>query len=218
MRPEVEKVAEGPCALSRLIGDGDRPSKTVTFPGERGAAAGAKVTLWNLTDHESRTARLEAIKYLVDVCKLSELHLAHDPALADEEVKTQLLWRALRDPDEPLRPFASTVNKLRVHLTPDEREALFAAYLEFVDERSPIRRIRSDEELDGLAEALGKGETGEITLSSYDTASLRTIVRELASRCRRLTRRLSSGTSSPIESLGAVGFAADPPDDPAADA
>jgi len=188
----------GPSPLSRLVGDGPRPMKVIEFPGERGKETGTSVGIWNLRDNETRQARIDAIKFLQDVCKLTELHLAYNPTLGEDEQKTQLLFRALRDPQTPIRAFAQSPAELREHLTPDEREALFAAYLEFVDERSPIKRL-TDKEVEELCSALGKESTTTTTLSSYDSASLKNIVRELANQLTKLTKRLSLDTSSAIE-------------------
>ena len=133
--PPIESMSKGPSPLSRLLGDGVRPIKIVQFPGERGEASGLQVGIYNLFDSETRSARVDAMDYLSTKMKLTEVHLARDPSLGDEEVKSQLLFRALRDAANPVMPFAADVQQLRDRITPDEREALFSAYLEFVDER-----------------------------------------------------------------------------------
>jgi hypothetical protein len=195
----ADKIVDGPSPLARLVGDGERPLKVVPFPGPRGAD-GATVGLWCLSHHETVQARVDALKYLGETLKLTEVHLAGDTSLGEEEGKIQILFRALRDPAEPLRPFASSPMQLRSHLTSDEREALFGAYLEWTDERSPIRKIYSDAELDEVVAALGKGSTRAITLSYFDTASLRSIVLALVDRCATLTKPRSSATSPASDS------------------
>jgi hypothetical protein len=200
MNPDLEKFASGPSPLSRLIGEEPRPFKVIPFPGSRGAAKQASVGLWNLMDHETRQARIEAVRYLTDVCKLNDVHLLQDTSLATEETTTQILWRALRDPAEPMRPFAASPNELRVHLTADEREALYQEYLAWVDERSPLRKIRGSEELEELVVALGKASTAGTLLSYYDSTSLRVLAAELAARCGSLTRLLSSAGIAPGDS------------------
>lgn len=206
--PSIESMVKGPSPLSRLLGDGVRPIKIVQFPGERGEAYKLQVGIYNLFDSETRSARIDAMEYLSTKLKLTEMHLARDPSLGEEEVKSQLLFRALRDAANPVMPFATDVQQLRDRITPDEREALFAAYLEFVDERSPMKHIKSSTEVDELISALSKPSLGERSLTSYDSASLRSIVMSLVDRCVKLTKQLSSDSSpvsdSPLSLMSAA--------------
>jgi hypothetical protein len=184
----VSEPAAGLSPLGRLLAGGQRALKLIEFPGPRGVGPdGARIPVgvWALLDVETRTARIAAITYLTDTLKLTEAHLIQLPELGDEEVKVQLLALALRDPAAPARPFATPAD-LRL-LTPDEREAFFAAYLEWVAERSPLRQLAGAEEVEALIEALKKDSTSAITLSSYDGASLRSVVRSMAARLSRST-------------------------------
>lgn len=188
---EDEKYAAvlgtGDSPLVKLMGTGQRPMRTVDFPGERGK--GVAVGIWNLLQYETQQARLDAVKWIQEVCKVPDSALLADASLADEETKNQLLFRALRDPQNPSAPFASTVNELRTLLTPDERDALYTQYLDFVDERSPLRKLKSAEEIDQIVTALGKeGSVGKTFLAYYDSVSLRSICLILAERCVTLTK------------------------------
>lgn len=196
MREELETFAAGPSPLETLLGNGPRAYKVIPLPGPRFAGRPeAQVAIIELMDWELRTARLEALRFLTDTCKMTEAHMAMDTSLGDEEVKTQILYAALRDPLQPDRKFARSAMAWRTGLTPDEREALYNAYLEFVEERSAFRRFQTPEEVDELAAALGKEDLAAATiLHSYDVASLRSTLRALAKRHSALTKQLSLAT------------------------
>lgn len=178
-------------AIDSLL-TGDRPIRVIPFPGERGK--GKQVGLWVLTNGENREARVKALEWIVSKSGLSIDQLAHDSGeLLDEEKKIQILFRALRDPSQPERGFARTVEILREGLTSDEIQALFVEYLDWVTARSPLRSIQTPEELDALVNGLGKGLAEvQSSLQFYDTVSLRNIVRSLAERLVKLTRESSS--------------------------
>lgn len=176
--------------LARLLGDGKRPCKVISFPGTT-----SPVALFNLFDHETRVARVAAVKYLVEGLKLSELHLAHFPEMGDEEVKIQELFLALRDPAAPEVPFAKSPEEIRQSLTPDQREALFREYLVFADERSPIKRLNSRGEVDALLEELGKASGAKTSLACYDSISLEWMVRYAATRLAMQTTPTPSDSS-----------------------
>ena len=191
-------MGDGPSPLARLLGTGQRPMRVIDFPGDRGNEV--SVGIWNLLQWELQSARIDAMKWITDVCKVPDSALLTDASLADEETKNQILFRALRNPNSPMQPFAASVNELRTLLTPDERDALFTQYLDFVEERSPLRRIQSESEVDELIVALGKGSTRGITLQSFDSNSLRSIAASLADRCLKLMKQNSSDSSQPTGS------------------
>lgn len=80
----------------------------------------------------------------------------------------------------------------------------FREYSAFQAERSPLRNIRSAEELREVVDALGKGQGSSINLLRYDAISLCSITHSLADRVSKQTRPSSSATSpqdpSPEES------------------
>jgi hypothetical protein len=192
-------------ALSRTWEN--RPNRVIPFPGERGEKLPG-VMLWCLSKGELGRIRIATIRYLQETCKLTEVHLANDTSLAEEEFKTQLLFEACRDAKEPKRRWFRSDNAVRDFLEPDECEALFQAYLDFVDERSPLKKIRSDAELDKIVSALGKDATARTLLNSYDSVSLRSIARELAIRLITLTNKSFWNTSPTNE--GSVSSTANP--------
>jgi len=187
--------------IEKLFSVVSRPCKTLDFPGPRGESKDGspklRVALWALTHGETRAAHTAALVWLIKGSGLSVDHLAHDAGwLLEDEKKVQILFRALRDPEQPERAFAPTVEMLRDGLTSDELQSLFNEYLTWLDARSPLRRVETPEELDALVNSLGKGLEDETSLVYYDSVSLRRIVRSLAVRLVKLTRESSSSSLS----------------------
>lgn len=112
----------------------------------------------------------------------------------------QLLSRALRDGNDPTRTFAESADELRKTLEADEVAALFEHLLDYQEERSPLSRARSWEEVEALLVAVGKGLAPGTSLNSCDSASLRFMLRELAARWVMLMKPPSSDTSLPSDS------------------
>ena len=148
---------------------------------------------------ELEEAHAEAVKWLVGVGghQREDLISNTGDSVMELEVMTQLLARALMDPDKPREAFAKDVASLRETFFSDEIEACFREYSAFQAERSPLRGIRSAEELREVVEALGKGQTSQINLLRFDAISLRSITLSLADRVSKLTRPSSSDTSPP---------------------
>lgn len=99
----------------------------------------------------------------------------------DLETKMQVLFRALVDPADPAVAYAANVDEVRV-LEPDEVSVLFNEFVTFQEERSPMTRASSWEEVEDLLEALGKGSVPKTRLNSFDASSLRFMLHELAVR------------------------------------
>lgn len=134
-----------------------------------------------LTDFEIDAARLEASRYV----KKNAADLDIDPEFYDREVRRQMIWRSIVDPDSPAEspapffPSDADVRKLdaaMVHL-------LFAAYLETQEEIVPSSTL-TEEEVDALVDALGKGDGPDRLLIAYGPDTLRRCVRSMASRLR----------------------------------
>lgn len=112
----------------------------------------------------------------------------------DVETKCQILFRALVDPNDPTAPFAASVDEVRA-LDADEITVLFNEFAAFQEERSPLSRARSWEEVEGFLEALGKGSVPRTRLNSFDASSLKFMLHELADRHWKPTSSPSSPTS-----------------------
>lgn len=136
--------------FSRGAGRSQRPSKVVPFPG----APGEKVRLWAPSDEDDQLAEAEARKHLAGVLKLSalELSLAADGALFRNEMQRQLLFRVLRDPDDPRQSYFESVEELREGVEAAQREALMRELRLWRVERYP------ELALDDLPEGQREGE------------------------------------------------------------
>lgn len=74
----------------------------------------------------------------------------------EDEHTTQILYRALRDPRDPEKPFAESVDELRSLLTREEKDLLVARYNDFEKEVSPAPDMLTEEEMDGLLDEIKK--------------------------------------------------------------
>jgi len=96
----------------------------------------------------------------------------------EDENTTQVMFRALRNPDNPDQPFATSVDELRSLLTRDEKDILVEQYNEFEKEVSPSTETLTNAEMDDLFATLKKKpETG----SALNSATLRKLIIYLAS-------------------------------------
>jgi len=197
--PFLRRPGDGPTPFGRLLSSMKRPaSDPAPFPGELGDR-GLRYRLWALNDQELIEARASGLAFLqkyfksLDKDTPPELFLAADSNFFDEEFERQVLSRALRDPTNPDSPLAD-VAELRIALGPDERRILMAAYTDFLDERTPLKHIKSEQEMKELVAALGEEQGSSVSMSAYDGVSQRRIIYELASWCRQLIKQHSLGT------------------------
>lgn len=98
----------------------------------------------------------------------------------EDERTTQILWRALRDPENQKEPFAATVAELRKGLTRAEKSILADLYNEFEKECSPDFMAMTDTEFEELFETVKKNP--EQLTSNLSSPMLRGLLRYLASR------------------------------------
>lgn len=201
--------APGLSCLMRLLGEGGRDHKVVPWPGRRGrpreeGGQAARVGLWALGTDEAADAYQAAWDHFTKAKGMSADALERHPGLLDTERKVQMLFRALRHPDDTNKPFARSPAELRqVH--PDEIAALFNAFVQYQDSRSPLDRVKTIEELEGQLDALGKGLIDEDFLNSYDSVTHLSIISWL---CKRAfgpadpTKQPSSDTSPASDSSG----------------
>ena len=174
---------------------------------ETGRLAELDLAVRSLPQGEIAAALRAALKYLVEECGWSEellfTELGED--VHDTESQVQVLARCLVVPPATgetgtstpasCQPFANSADELRTFLEPDEVGFLFREFSRFQEERSPISRARSDEEVVAFVDALGKGMIPISRLRSCDNASLLDIASELAERLTTSTKPSSSDTS-----------------------
>jgi hypothetical protein len=207
----------GGAHLSQLIGGYLPPRRKFEIDMIRADDRGAPMTVHAvfavraLSAAEMEEAHAEAIKWLVSKGGHTREDLigATGDSIMELELMTQLLARALMHPDRTREPAVKDAAMLRDLMFSDEIEACFREYTAFQAERSPLRNIRSADELREVVEALGKGQASQINLLRFDVISLRSITLSLAGRVSTLTRPNYSDTSpqspSPEDSSEAQG-------------
>lgn len=198
----------GSTPLARLLGGYMPPRKRFTLDVLRADAAGAPVTITlrlavrAISVEETEEAHADAVKYLTTKGghTREDFITSQGDSIMEVELMTQVLARALMDHDDPRAPFAKDAAALRGALFTDEIEACFREYSAWQAERSPIRALRSADELREVVDALGKGRVERTSLLRFDVISLSDIALSLADRVQKLTRPSSSDTSPPSES------------------
>lgn len=158
-------------SLLEKLKAGKRNVRIIKFPGtEQNAALRA---LSNADLQEAAFATENHFK-----SKNIEITTTTIEAFEDENT-TQIMFRALRNPDDPDQPFAKSVDELRSLLTRDEKDILVEQYNEFEKEVSPSAENLTNAEMDDLFEQLKKKpETGK----GLSSATLRKLIVFLASR------------------------------------
>ena len=198
----------GTTKLSQMLGGYMPPRRRFELDVQRCDAEGAPVVVHlqlavrALSVEEMEQSHADAVKWLVGVGghQREDLITSNGDSVVELEMMTQVLARALMDPDKPREPFAKDAKALRETFYPDEIETCFREFSAFDAERSPLRRLRSADDLAEVVEALGKGQTSQINLLRFDVISLRSIALSLADRVARQTRPSFSDTSQPSAS------------------
>lgn len=158
-------------SLLEKLKAGKRNVRVIKFPG-----ADQDVAIQALSNADLQDSLFATENYFRD--KDIEVGSTTIEAYEDEN-STQILFRALRDPEEPSRPFASTVDQLRNLISRDEKDILIEQYNDFEKEVSPKERDLSEDEMDALFEELKKTpETG----NDLSSAMLKRLIVYLASR------------------------------------
>ena len=116
-------------SLLKELKDGKKPSKVIQFPGTEQA-----IVLRLLSNGQIQQALFATEKYFKK--KEIELTLNTSEAYGDENT-TQMLALALRDPEDPSKPFAEGADELRGLLTTAEKDILVQQYNNFEKETSP---------------------------------------------------------------------------------
>lgn len=196
----MKGITDKRSGLAKALGAGAIPVRVLD--GLRGRLEGVAVAVRALPLGEVQKATAAAIRYLTEECGFKEEHLYTElgEGVLDAETKVQLLARALVEPDVPTQTLASSVEELRALLEPDEVSLLFNEFVAWQEERSPLSRAKSWEEVESFVEALGKGRAPTTRLNAYDSSSLRFMLTELAYLHFSPTSPPSSDTSPSSES------------------
>jgi hypothetical protein len=179
--------------LARALGERGVVVKAIDDAG--GGLDGIPLALRIVTDAQRSRGVGAALKYLMEVCGLPEPYLYDTDAgraEVDLECKIQMLAVALCEQAPPHDAVVKDADDLRALLSADEVLVLFERYVAFVEERSPLTRAKSAQEVESIVDALGKGTTPLSRLSSFDASTLRRVALSLASRLMSSTSFNSS--------------------------
>ncbi len=162
----------GALGLLERLKAGKRNRREIAFPG----IEGARVMLQVLSNQETQEAIIASEYYM------TRIKIAVTPSSIDfytDVRSSEILWRALRDPEDPTRPVAISADELRRQITMAEKEALIAAYQDLEKESSPNFTAMKAEDFQTLWDDLKKNAT--ILSSSLSIGTLRGLVIYLAS-------------------------------------
>lgn len=202
MSVDADKFLKG-SPLSRLLAGRERPVRRFDLEVVReNGPETLRLAVRTLSTHEQERAHAEAIKWLVGLGGWQREDLVADAgdAVLNLEVMVQTLAMCLVDPSSTGVAFASDAAEVRKCFDVDEVRACFDEYVAHQSERSPFRALKTLAEVREVADALGKGQASQISLTRYDANSLRLIITELAASAQRWTTRSSSDTSPPLAS------------------
>ena len=132
----------------------------------RALVADARAELAPLSEHQRQEALREAERALRETYYKDPI----PDARRDDEGMYHVLTRALRDPDDPRRPFADSVRELKGALVLAEAARLWSAYVAFLDEEFPD--IVDAETFEKLVDAAKKVSLIDLISSfGYDVVS-----------------------------------------------
>lgn len=145
-------------SLLAKLKKGKRNTKPINFPGTED-----KVLLRVLSEQEQQNAMIAAERYLKEkeiVVSLSSTDLYL------EEQSIQILYRALRSPDNQVAHFAASPDELRELISVAEGNFLIDLYREYELECSPDPMDMSQDEFDGLVTDIKKNCDQTLSLVS----------------------------------------------------
>lgn len=169
----------------------------------RGRLAGVPMAVRALSNGEIQRATIEARKHLLaEGWESEDLFTELGESVFNMETAVRILAAALIVPpggDAVKAPEAQRLtsgpDQVRALLEPDEITLLFQEFCAWQEERSPLSRAKTLEEVEDLIEALGKGQAPSSRLNAFDPSSLKSIICGLAARLMSATRPPSSPTS-----------------------
>lgn len=135
-------------SLLEKIKAGTGNKKTIKFPGTDQDVALKVLSTSEIQEADFATERLFK-KESIDTS------MSTVDAYEDEKT-TQLLFRALRDPEDESKNLAKDIDEFRKQITRDEKDILVEAYVAFEKECSPSPDNMTEEEMETLMDELKK--------------------------------------------------------------
>lgn len=159
--------------LLQRLKQGSAATKMVMWPGTK---QGVLMHVLSQQEHQDATFATERLfksdKIDVNLVTANEY---------ESEQVTQMLYRALRDPEKPQEPIASSITDFRRALTKDEKKYISDEYLAFESEISPSPDNLSNDEFDKLLSDLKKNASQTVG-SISSTATLKKLLLTMASQ------------------------------------
>jgi len=170
-------------SLIEKLKAGTRNVKTIKFPGIED-----DIVLQILSNADTQDAVFAAERRF----KGEEMPISSSTLDAyEDERTTQILFRALRDPDNHKKPFSASADELRKLLTKEQKDYLAAEYTAFEDECSPRLDNMTDEKFDEIWEEVKKKPA---VLNFLSSGTQKRLLLFLASR--QLNSQTLSGSTS----------------------
>lgn len=154
------------------------------FPGAPGIEVGIKL----LSDAELDSARLQAVDY----CTKKLANLIADPEFLDRLIQREIIARAILDPEHEGHYFFADQHEVAQldNLTVRSLHELYQLHAQSMDPLAfcPVEQVQE------LADTLGKSESAAGVLSLYDLYTARSCVLSLALKLRETQLLLSAST------------------------
>lgn len=190
--------------FAKLMGDAPVAHRAFPFAGAGGRFGDGAVWAVRALDSEQKMKAMnDAFTWLTTKggWQRDALYEQNGAAVLDLEAKVQVLARAVVDPKDPRSRFFAGPDEVRKGLEADEVGALFEQYLDFEEERSPLAKLRTWEEVEPALVAVGKGYATKTSLLRYDSATRLFMLQCMAEhRYGTPTTPPSSGTSPASDS------------------
>ena len=186
--------------LAKLIGDSPIPHRVFAFAGSGGRfGEGTQFAVRALGGEGKMRALADAIAWLTTKggWPRDALYEQNGAAVLDLESKVQVLTRVLVDPSDPSKSFVASADELRKLLEPDEICALWEQFLDFEDERSPLAKLRTWEEVEPELVAVGKRYARPTSLLRFDFGTRQFMLQCMAERLFSTPTKLPSSDTSP---------------------
>jgi hypothetical protein len=176
--------------LSRIKAGSDNV-KLINWPGHSPDKA-SKVLLKILSQDEHQSAAFSTERHF----KSEKIEISMVTAEEYESEKaTQILFRALRDPEKTSEPISPTISDFRRLLTKNEKEVLADEYLTFEKDCSPSGENLSSDELDSVIAELKK-KPEAVWSTNLSTAMLKSCICSMAKDLATLRAAKSSTSPS----------------------
>jgi len=140
---------------------GTRNMKTIKYPG-----SDEDVTMRILSNAEIQEAVFATERHFLAADVVANTMTLDS---YEDERTTQMLVRALRDPEDPKKPFAPSADELRRQLTREVKDILATEYAAFEQECSPALEKMTGDELEALWEEIKKKPQTQLNSLSFGT-------------------------------------------------